>query len=278
MAEIEMIPADRLLARIEDELSTYSSNGVLDTGKLLTQIKWFANLLNIAVYEQKETVLQLSNYKAEIPCDFFLLDSAWLCEGASTSAQLNFQSQLAVYAEVSQSLVGNDVNCNLPNGNSGYLNISACNMDTPVYAKTVTKEYVYSGNNPITWKNPILLTYKKGKSVKEYCSKDCANLFSRYPKEISINREGDTYVLYSTLKDPIIYIKYYAYPIDLETNTPMVPSDSILEECLFKHLVYYFLKMIWTNGDDNNLENKIKFCFICFRIILRINFRFIFIS
>ena len=259
-AEIQMIPADRLMSRLNDELSTYSSNGLLDTGKLWTQLKWFANLLNIAVYEQKSTILKLENYRAELPCDFYLLDSAWLCDNSPSHSQLNFQSSLVVYEQSTIEQVGNNVNCNTPNGgNLGYLEISACNMDTPVYNKTVTKEYVYSGTNPITWKNPILLSYKKGKSLKQFCAGNCANIFSRFPQEISINKEGDSYYLYSSLKDAIIYVKYYAYPIDPETNTPLVPDDAYLEECLFKHLVYYFLKMAWTNGDDSNLENKIKF-------------------
>ena len=253
-----MVPADRLLSRLEDELSTYASNGLLDTGKLLTQLKWFASLLNVAVYEQKSTILNLENYRQELPCDFYLLDSAWLCDGTPQHSQLNFQSKLVVYEESTISQVGNNVNCHTPN-NLGYLEISACNMDQPVYNKTVTKEYVYSGTNPITWKNPILLSYKKGKSLRQFCSKDCGNIFSRFPQEISINREGNSYYLYSSLKEPVIYVKYYAYPIDEETNTPLVPDDAYLEECLFKHLVYYFLKMAWTNGDDSNLENKIKF-------------------
>ena len=255
-----MIPADRLMARLNDELSTYSSNGLLDTGKLWTQLKWFSNLLNMAVYEQEATILKVENYKAELPCNFYLLDSAWLCDGSPATSQLNFQSKLVVYEETTKETVGNNVNCYTSNGtNLGYLQISACNMDTPVYDKTTIKEYVYSGTNTITWKNPYLLSYKKGKSVKQYCSGNCANIFSKFPQEISINKEGDSYYLYSTLKDAIIYVKYYAYPIDEETNTPMAPDDAYLEECLFKHLVYYFLKMAWTNGDDANLENKIKF-------------------
>lgn len=258
--EIQMIPADSFIARLQDELSTYSSNGVLDTGKLWTQVKWFSNLLNVAVYEEKPVVLKLENFRAELPCDFYLLNSAWLCDGAPAQEQLNFQSKLVVYEETTKETVGNNVNCYTPNGtNLGYLQISACNMDTPVYDKTTIKEYVYSGSNTVTWKNPVLLSYKKGKSLKQYCSGNCANLFSRFPQEISINREGGSYYIYSSMKDPIIYIKYYAYPIDEETNTPMVPEDAYLQECLFKYLVYYFLKMLWTNGDDNNLENKIKF-------------------
>ena len=261
MADFEMIPADGLLARVEEQLSTFAANGLLDIGTLYPEIAWFNNLLSLAVYEQKDTLLKLDNYRQELPCDFFLLDSAWLCDRANTShAQLNFQSSLTVYTETTKETVGNDVNCGLPNPSSlGYLNISACNMDTPVYDKTVTKEYVYSGVNPITWRNPQLLSYKKGKSLAKHCAKDCENLFSRFPDEISINKHNDIYYLYSTLKEPIIYVLYYAYPIDPETKTPLIPNDEILEKCLFKHLVYQTLLKIWTNGEDANLENKIKF-------------------
>lgn len=260
MSDYNLVSAEPLLERLNDELSTYSSNGLLDTGRLLTQLKWFSQLLGIAVFEQNTAILQLENYKSELPCDFYLLDSGWLCSGANTQNQLNFQSSLVVYEEVTREVVGNDVNCSLPNSpNSGYLNISACNMDKPVYNKTVTKEYVYSGNNPITWQNPILLSYKKGKSLKQFCSKDCANIFSRFPDEISINREGNSYYLYSSLQSPVIYVKYYSYPIEAETNIPLIPDDQILQEALFSHLQYYFFRQIYLNGDDTQLENKVKF-------------------
>lgn len=260
MADYNMVPADNLLARMQDELSSYGANGALDVGKLWTQIKWFTNLLNMAVYEQRETIIKVKDFRAELPCDFFLLDSAWLCEGGNSSNQLNFQAKLVVYTETTNETVGNDVNKCLPNPpNSGYLNISACNMDTPVYDKVTTKEYVYSGENAITWQNPVLLSYKPGKSLKKYCSKDCANIFSRFPHEISVNKEGDTYYLYSTLKEAIIYVKYYAFPLDEETNTPLIPDDVILQENLYKHLLYYFFKIIYLNGDDTNIENKLKF-------------------
>jgi hypothetical protein len=260
MGDFNMTSSEPLMGRISDELSSYSANGVLDIGKLWVQLKWFSNLLNLAVYEQKETIINLKDYRAELPCDFFLLDSAWLCGGANVQNQLNFQAELVVYTETTNETVGNDVNCALPNSpNSGYLNISACNMDTPVYDKVTTKEYIYSGANPITWQNPVLLSYKKGKSMRQYCAKDCANLFSRFPQEISINKEGDSYYLYSPMKEAVIYVKYYNMPMDPETKTPLIPDDAILQECLFKHLVYTFIRQIWTNGDDANLENKLKF-------------------
>ncbi len=124
--------------------------------------------------------------------------------------------------------------------------------------KTTTTEYVSSANTPITWKNPILLTLNNKKSVKSLCSKDCQNLFANTPYEISISRKGDNFYLTSTLKNPVIYIKYYSLPVS-EDGLPMIPQNQVLQEGLFKHLSYYFMKSLWLNGDDANMENKIKF-------------------
>ena len=176
MADYEMISSDRMMARLEDELSKFAANNVLDTGKLYTQIKWFSQLLNIAVFELKEEVVKLENYSVELPCDFYLLDSAWLCDAQPQTTNLNFQAKSVVYTETVNEQVCNAGNCYLPNTNSLYpVSISACNMET-VLNKTTTKEYVSSSNTPFTWKNPILLTLNNKKSVKNLCSSDCQNL------------------------------------------------------------------------------------------------------
>jgi len=255
-----MIPCDSILARLEDEFASYQANGLLDTGKLLTQIVWFSQHMGIAVFGQEETVLHLKSNKAQLPCDFYLLDSAWLCDARPQNTILNFQSKIQVYTEKVCEDVINHGNCYLPNTNNLYpVSVSACNMDTPLTKSTIT-EYVASPDSQlVTWNNPILLKINNKKSVAPNCSKDCQCLFSKCPDEISIKKQGDSFYLYSTLENPIIYVKYYSYPIDKETSLPLVPDDPILQEALYYHLAFYFLSSIWLNGDDVNLESKIKF-------------------
>lgn len=274
--DFNLVSSERLMARIQDELSTYSANGLLDTGRLYSQLKWFATNLGLAVYGYDELVINLNNYRAELPCNFYLLDSAWLCEnnwrnsgqfdGCGTGADgqvLNFQAKSQVYTERICEDVINPGNCSLsPTANSIYpVSVNACVQDK-VLNRTTTREYVASNpNNEYnrTWHNPRLLRLNNKKSIRQMCSGRCANMFSHYPEEISISMQNGSYYLYSTLQHPTIYIKYYAYPIDAESGLPLVPEDAILQEALYWHLVHYFIQGLFINGEDNNLENKLKY-------------------
>lgn len=260
MSDFNMVSSAPILSRIEEELQSYSANGVLDTGKLYVQLKWFSQMLGLAVFEKDEVILKLKDFRAELPCNFYALDSAWLCDQHGSKVNLNFQAQLQVYTQKTCEEVINHGNCYLPNTNQLYVpSISACNMNTPL-TKTDIVEYVASPNNNILhWRHPTLLRLTPGKSIKRFCSKDCQNIFSHCPDEISINKQGDSYYLFSTLREPVIYIEYYSYPISKEDGLPLVPEDAILQEALFSHLEYYFFRQIYLNGDDTNLENKIKF-------------------
>lgn len=260
MADFELIPADRLIARLEEYLSNFAANGLLDIGQLYPELRWMAERLGLAVYEEDEELLKLENHTAELPCNFYLLDSAWLCDAHPTNEVMNFQSKVAFYTEIGCETVLNKGNCNLPTTGGMYpVSISACNMDK-VLNKTTIKEYVLSNpDGVVKWYNPKLMTLVKGKSVEKLCVNDCPNLFYSSPDQISIKKKGNGFWLSSTLKDPVIYVKYYAYPIDKETGLPLVPDNQILEDAYFYRLIHYFLQKAYINGDDTNLEQRLAY-------------------
>lgn len=267
-----LVDSERLMSRLKDELSTYDAQGLLDIGRLYSQLKWFSTQLGLSVYGYEELVINLNNYRAELPCNFYLLDSAWLCGNnwrndenfTGTDGQvLNFQAKSQVYTERICEEVINHGNCSLsPIANSIYpVSVNACVQDK-VLNRTTTREYVASNPDNIynrTWYNPKLLRLNNKKSVRQMCSKNCANMFSHYPEEISINKQGDSYYLYSTIQHPTIYIKYFSYPIDPDTSLPLIPEDAILQEALYWHLVHYFIQGLFINGEDNNLADKLKY-------------------
>ena len=273
-ADFSLISSEMLFNRISEELSTYSSNSLLDVAKFYPQLVWFSQQLGLSVFGYEEVVINLNNHRAELPCNFYLMDSAWLCdefgydgnegELANGGRTLNFQAKAVVYTERSCETVLNHANLGNPDPDGLYpYSVDACVQDT-VLARTTTREYVISDHNDEAgrqhrrWHNPILLRLNNRKSVRNLCTHDCQNLFSKNPNEISINKQGSNYYLYSTLKNPIIYVKYFAYPLG-EDGLPLIPEDRILQEALFKHLVAYFLRMLWTNGEDNNMADKVKY-------------------
>jgi len=237
---------ESLFSRIRENLSSYSSAGVMDVGKFYFEVKWFIQHLGIEMYELDEDVLHLVNHRAEMPCNFYLLEGAYLCHGKHEAKSIdNFQGKTVIYTEKTCEKVV-EASCN-----------SSCGEK--VLDKITTKEYVNTGDAyNYTWHTPVLMTLGN-KLTKQVCAKDCKNLFCTTGSDISILRQGQSHYLVSSLKDPTIYIRYYSYPVDELTGLPLIPDEPIIEKALENHLMFYFFKNLWLNGDDPNVQQKISF-------------------
>jgi len=255
-SEFDLIPCDQLFSRIEENLSSYINNGLLDTSRFYPEVRYFIQQLGLAVYEQKDGILVLEKGKAEMPCDFFMLDSAWLCDNSSTKISNNFQGKYVFYTTKTCETLTQGQTCPPPN-QTGY-SVSACPQENVMEKITIT-EYVSGAETSLNFRNPILLRLNRSKNIKTICNEKCRNLFSSSPYEISINKQGSAYYMFSNLNDATIYIKYWRYPLDEETELPMIPDDPLILKALENHLIHWFLINIWLNGDDVNIENKIKY-------------------
>lgn len=256
MNEFSLTTCDSLFARIEEDFSAYSMNGLLDTSRWYAEVKWFIQQIGLSAYEQSEGMILLEKHRAILPCDFYQLDSAWLCSPSTQAINNYFQGKYVFYTEETCEKLINNQSCPLPN-NTGYsVNTS---IKDKVLEKITIKEYVTGGNNWLEFNNPVMLRYNNRKSIGTFCNKSCPNLFVNTPDEISINKQGDTLYLNSTLEDASIYIKYWRYPMDMETGLPLIIDNPIVQKGLEFHLKHWFLVNLWLNDSDVNLENKIKY-------------------
>jgi hypothetical protein len=266
MGEFNFVPTDTLFAKIEDQLNAYANSGILDVGRFYDEIKWCIAKMGIPAYEPTDAILKLKDYKSEMPCDFFMLDSAWLCDANPVADYIIPQanSKTILYNRQTTELISQNTSCDSSFGKLNYQGViiesceGTCNNEQ-VLEKITAIDYVQTTQpQSFTWKNPILLTYRKNKSVRTYCTKDCKNIFAKSPYEISIEKQGASTYLYSTLKEPIIYLKYYKYPVDLDTGLPMIPDDPIIQKFIEYHLMHYFFYMARLNGDTNDIERIVK--------------------
>lgn len=272
-AEYNLVQTDSLFAKIEDQLSSYTANGLLDSGRFYSEIKLIINKLGIAAYDMTEAVVTLENHRASLPCNFYLLDSAWLCDSnppATTGAIL--QSNFIMYNQVTNELISQKNNCGTGNCNTTNDDIrdvisngliiqsTPCNNNNEnVLEKVTVKEFIIPEGRTITWRNPVMLKLKNKKSVgTDICTKDCKNLFARSIDEISITQQGFNKFIHSTLEKPVIYLKYYAFPEDPETGLPLIPEDPIIQRAIEYHLMHYFFYMAWLDGTDVNIERKVQ--------------------
>lgn len=271
-SEYNLVPCDQIIAKIEDQLSSYASNGTLDSGRFYAEIKLIINKLGIAAYEMVDAIVTLENYRVALPCNFYLLDSAWLCDSSPEFAQPILQSNFIIYNETTNEIISQNDYCGGDSCNTTADNIRSvtnngliiqstpCNNNNEnVLEKVTVKEWLVPEGRTISWRNPILLTLKNKKSIgSEVCTKDCKNLFAKSLYEISITQQGINKFLHSTLEKPVIYLKYYAYPEDPETGLPLIPDVPIIQRAIEYHLMYYFFYMTWLDGTDVNIERKIQ--------------------
>jgi len=266
MTELKMISTESLFGKISDQLNSYSNSGLLDEGRFFSEIKFILSKLGLAALELDEEVLKLENYKAQLDCRFFSLDSLWLCD-ANPSFDLIIpqpNSKIVLYNREVRELIKQNTTCSNPSTNlmnQGVV-IESCPItcnNEQVLEKITAIDYIASSSNPVRhcWHNPTLLTIRNKKSIKQYCSKDCRNQFANSPYEASIEQQGNSYYVYSTLKNPILYIKYYKYVFDEETGLPLIPETPIIQKAIEYHLMHYFFYMAWLNNDDVNIERKL---------------------
>lgn len=261
-SEFDLISCDKLFSRIEENLSSFTSNGLLDTEQFYPEVKWMISQLGLAVFEQEGAVVVLDNHKVELPCDFYLLDSAWLCS-KSKQADINaetssyWQGKTVFFTVKDTQTLLQDQSCPAPN-NTGWC-VNACDNNKLIEQVTLTEYVTGATNQTITWNTPVLLRLNNKKSVGKVCADNCQNLFYSSPNEISISKRGGSYVLTSTLKDPVVYLKYWKYPIDRETNLPLIPSDPIIEKALEAHLTHWLLVKLLTNSEIVDAWNLVKY-------------------
>ena len=255
MQQKKFVTTDTLFARIEENLSKYTNVGVLDVGKFYQQVKLMSQRLGLEMYIPDEDLLYLKDGRAEMPCNFYSLDSAWLCNHQDYENGIAMRNQQGIthqwYEEITTDCVKQDLSCGT---------ISSCS--DKVLNRITTREYVVApppvslnnGQAGIRFHRPKLLTINDGKT-RDLCEKKCANLFPSSPWEIWI-RNGQ---LHSELKDPVIYIRYWGYPVDDKTGLPLIVDDEIIINAIEWHLMHYFFQMLYLNYPEQSLVQRLQY-------------------
>jgi len=262
--EFNFISTDQIFAKIEDQLNSYSSVGILDTGRFFSETKWLIQKLGIGGFDFDDAIIRVEDHKGEMPCDFHLLDSAWLCDYSQEFTTPIMQDKFVLYNRVDYETIAQNTGCGVnpvaPIINNGVIiQATPCNNNNEQILDKVTITEYFKGQPSVVakYKTPILMTLKNKKSINKICEKDCKNLFARSPYEFQILQQGDSYVFTSTLKKAIVLVRYYKYPMD-ENGLPLIPDNPVIQKALEFHLMHYFFYMAWLNSDDVNIEKKIQ--------------------
>lgn len=259
MQEIRFVPADRLIASIQEDLSSYDANSQIDPGRWYPWIQKVVSDLGIACYEYKHGLIYIKDFKGQIECDFQILDSAfWVkaeCNGGITPARgpIHFQGKSIIWDDTTTACATQVPSC----GGCGGSDCSACGdwrtCAVNSFNEITVREYVqglpYDYNVPIL--HPLSVNQRVGRG---WCLPHSICFGSHSQQEITIEK-GE---IFTNFHEGIILLNYYAYPYD-ESGLPMIPDIPKIELAIEHYIKWKIFETMWNNNDDMAVEKKMQY-------------------
>jgi hypothetical protein len=236
---------DALFARVRRRLRSFDNAGLLDEGDWYWYIKELLELLGVAVYDEREAVVMVKNYKGPLPNDFSFLYAAYKCTPVNNFSDIKNniwpQTGFVFYIDETHEPYRQCKNC------------YSAKRDFIEGEKYTVRTYIQGEPTIMNFNEPRLL--KLGAGAKSFCTKDCKNknIFGTDMAEITLDKT----TLYANFESDGVLIKYYAFPLDPETGLPLIPDHTILEKAVEDYIVYRTLSDIYLNSEAPDLENRL---------------------
>ncbi len=253
MQALEFVPSERLVATIQDDLSSFDANNQLDPGRWYPWIKKVVSDLGIACLETKHALVWIKNYKGTLECDFYILDSAFLVSTdccPNDSGIIHYQGRSIIWDDTTTACAKPNDDC--PGAIDG-CDFRTCAVDT--FNEVTVREYVKG--LPYTYTIPSMFPLKVNQRLsKGWCLPQSICFGSRAKEEINIDTNTNT--IYTNFKEGIILLNYYAYPYD-ENGLPKVPNTPKIQLALEQYIKWKVLEKLWVNNDDMGVQQKMMY-------------------
>jgi hypothetical protein len=221
---------DQFMYDVEDDLSSYADQGLIDRDKVLKVIQKCNSVLSLKINPKRNAILTLVNSKVALPSDFKLFSAAYICTGQKRYKLPEIEKEYTTtYIDSST--------CDTCNSTT------SCTCDQVAQTVCVikrTEEAVVE----ITGKFPLYLT-----EYKNTCD-DCENTVgSGSLDEIYIEQYKGNYYILSNLIEGDIYLEYIA---EMVTKDDILILDHPLVIEYYEYAVKErILEDIWLNGKED---------------------------
>jgi len=248
MQELEFISADSLIALVQEDMASFDANNQLDPGRWYPWIKKVISDLGISCLEYKHGLIYLKNYKGEIPCDFYIMDSAFLVNTDCCTPDngiIHYQGRSIIWDDTSTSCAVQGSDCS---GSCDYL---TCELDT--FNQVTVREYVQG--LPYTYTiSTFFPLYVNQRVSSGWCLPRSVCFGSTSKHEVTISN-GE---MFTNFQDGIVLFNYYAYPTD-ENGLPKIPDHPKFKLAIEHYLKWKILEKLWLNSDTPGVGDKLKY-------------------
>jgi hypothetical protein len=239
---------DSLFSKIREDLASFDAAALIDEGRFHKDVKYILFLLGIKWYREAETILEICNYKADLPDDFKLLDSAFRCDSVVIDGSI-------IDGVVLKKLTFDHYPETRNPDTHEYESSCTTYYNQPSRCIFNRQEEILVQRNSVIEKlsSPVLL--KPGNvNTKSCCTSNCQNIYSNSEDIFMIqNRRFNV-----NFKEGTVYVVYHAFPLDENTGFPMIPDNEVIEKCIEYYIKMNILENLWVNGDAD-VAQKISY-------------------
>jgi len=228
---------------VKEELKSYFDTGAVDDLMFPTYLDKCLRKLGRSSYVISEITLDIEDFEARLPDNFFAVREAWLCtavNGYPYRSANSFYSQAASQDTIQVSPV--------TSGGVACTNL-ACTTGCPECMPELIQA-VYKTNNEmnVTYKKQYLL--KPGNiSVRANCTLDCANLGSSAADSFDIR--DNKFV--TNFRCGTVYLIFYATEYD-NVGNQMVPDNYRIREFIEAFIKYKVFETLTNQTNDETFQ------------------------
>lgn len=213
---------------LKNSLSSYFASNKVDESILPRVIRRCVGQMGLKILPEKSVIVELENYKTELPEDFNKAILVLLCSGRAKYVKN------ALKSELEQRIV---TELNLCESQFDVCTDECGNM-TKLIQKTKWDRFEY---DEFTMLCP-------SKDTKPYCAEGCFNFRSRAQNAFEISEKGDKKFLMSTEPCGFVYVEYIA---ELEHEEGfLIPNNETIKTWIHQELLKECFKYMWNNGEE----------------------------
>ena len=238
MEQLKFKSSEILISRIKENLSSYDSAGIVDSGKFYAYIKKELQLLGNYIYQDATEVIEVKNGKVLLPEDFIKLYCVYSLNGTTGDYKTSGVQSDKVY-QVETSITHKNEN----------LCEDVCETETDIVRVRTTLET----NVKSSFNGSNMLRYS-GRVSTELCDEESPNFYSKNTQEFNID---DNYI-YTNFNKGKVILQYLSFPYD-EDGYPMIPQEPKLENAIEMFIMFKTFEYFYTNDIINNALQKMQY-------------------
>jgi hypothetical protein len=250
----QFVSPEPVYAVIKEELKSYMDTGAIDDLMFPTYLDKCLKKLGRSSYVIQETYLDICDFEARLPDNFFAVREAWMCTSVDArpyQSANSFYSQAASETTIQVSpVISNQTPCT----NDGCSDPGCDGLS----CMPLLIQSVYKTNNAINRSVQRQYLLKPGNiSVKAHCTLDCANIGSSADDSFDIR--DNKFV--TNFRNGTVHLVFYCYEYDTIGNQ-MIPDNYRIREFVEAFIKYKMFELLVNQINDetfNQLQQKLVY-------------------